>query len=80
MSHKNFKQTISKKMKPKWKEMGFSKFEIGLMFIPKFVEITLKSLILVGNEIDNSPIVGASPVAAAPTISSFRTWYMASVV
>ena len=34
---------------------------------------------LVGNEIvDHSDVVGASPVGAAPTTSSFSTWHLAS--
>ena len=33
---------------------------------------------LVGNEIvDHSDVVGASPVGAAPTTSSFSTWHLA---
>ena len=35
---------------------------------------------LVGNKIaDNSDVVGASPVGAAPTTSSFSTWHLASM-
>ena len=35
--------------------------------------------ILLGNEIvDHSDVVGASPVVAAPTTSSFSTWHLAS--
>ena len=35
---------------------------------------------LVGNEIvDHSDVVGASPVGAAPTTSSFSTWHLASM-
>ena len=35
---------------------------------------------LVGNEIvDHSDVVGASPAGAAPTTSSFSTWYLASM-
>ena len=35
---------------------------------------------LVGNKIvDHSDVVGASPVGAAPTTSSFSTWYLASL-
>ena len=34
---------------------------------------------LVGNKIvDHSDVVGASPVSAAPTTSSFSTWHQAS--
>ena len=34
---------------------------------------------LVGNKIvDHSDIVGASPIGAAPTTSSFSTWHLAS--
>ena len=34
---------------------------------------------LVGNKIvDHSDVVGASPVGAAPTTSSFSTWHLAS--
>ena len=34
---------------------------------------------LEGNQIvDHSDVVGASPVGAAPTTSSFSTWYLAS--
>ena len=34
---------------------------------------------LVGNKIvDHSDVVGASPVVAAPTTSSFSTWHLAS--
>ena len=37
------------------------------------------SLTLVGNKIvDHSDVVGASPVGAAPTTSSFSTWHLAS--
>ena len=36
-------------------------------------------LTLVGNKIvDHSDVVGASPVGAAPTTSSFLTWHLAS--
>ena len=35
---------------------------------------------LVGNNIvDHSDVVGASPVGAAPTTSSFSTWHLASL-
>ena len=34
---------------------------------------------LVGNWINNSDVVGASPVGAAPTASSFFTWHLASM-
>ena len=35
---------------------------------------------IVGNQIvDHSDVVGAAPVGAAPTTSSFSTWYMASI-
>ena len=35
---------------------------------------------LVGNDIlDHSDVVGASPVGAAPTTSSFSTWRLASL-
>ena len=35
---------------------------------------------LVGNKIvDHSDVVGASPVGAAPTTSSFSTWHLASM-
>ena len=38
------------------------------------------SRILVGNEIvDNWDVVGASPVGAAPTTSSFSTYHIVSV-
>ena len=36
--------------------------------------------ILVGNKIvDHSDVVGASPIGAAPTTSSFSTWHLASM-
>ena len=55
---------------------------IGSMFesvlFPESIQATVKSLILdalkLGNKIiDNSDVVGASPVGAAPTTSSFST-------
>ena len=43
-------------------------------FIPKYRKTSNISRTLVGNKIvDNSDVVGASPVGAAPTTSSFST-------
>ena len=39
-----------------------------------------RTLVIVGDKIvDNSDVVGAAPVGAAPTTSSFSTWHLASI-
>ena len=51
------------------------------MFLKKYYRKTSNiSHTLVGNKIiDNSDAVGASPVGAAPTTSSFSTYHLASM-
>ena len=45
---------------------------------PKYRKVSNISRTLVGNKIvDHSDVVGASPVGAAPTTSSFSTWHLA---
>ena len=45
----------------------------------KYRKVSNISRTLVGNRIiDHSDVVGASPVGAAPTTSSFSTWHLAS--
>ena len=47
---------------------------------PKYRETSNISRTLVGSKIvDNSDVVGASPVGAAPTTSSFSTYHLASM-
>ena len=47
---------------------------------PEYRETTNARRTLVGNKlVDHSDVVGASPVGAAPTTSSFSTQHMASV-
>ena len=46
----------------------------------RYRQISHISCTLVGNKIvDHSDVVGASPVGAAPTTSSFSTYYLASI-
>ena len=46
---------------------------------PWYRKISNISRTLLGNKIvDHSDVVGASPVGAAPTTSSFSTWHLAS--
>ena len=50
------------------------------MFYLMYRKTSNISRTFVGNKIvDNSDVVGASPVGAAPTTSSFSTWHLASM-
>ena len=50
------------------------------MYISEYLQTSDISLTLVGNEIvDHSDVVGAAPVAAAPTTSSFSPEHLASM-
>ena len=54
--------------------MSFVGFELYGMCFCDYRKTSNISRILVGNKIvDNSDVVGASPVGAAPTTSSFST-------
>ena len=49
------------------------------LYAIKYRKISYIRRVLVGNKIvDHSDVVGASPVGAAPTTSSFSTWHLAS--
>ena len=55
-------------------------FSCKLSRLSNYREVSNIRSTLVGNKIvDRSDVVGASPVGAAPTTSSFSTWHLASM-
>ena len=66
---------------PSWASYGMSIVSIlKKMLGYNYRQVSNISRTLEGNKIvDHSDVVGASPVGAAPTTSSFSTWHLASM-
>ena len=72
MSKISFKFPRGQRVNPSGAETG--------IFWKNYCKTSNISRILIGNKIiDNSDVVGALPVCAAPTTSSFSTWHLASM-
>ena len=63
-----------------FRSSNYTKLKVATeVWIIKYRKISNIRRTLVGNTIvDHSDVVGASPVGAAPTTSSFSTWHLAS--
>ena len=65
-------QTLNSQKTPLW--VSYEVFIVSIVEEIDYCKTSSISHTLVGNEIvDNSDVVGASPVGAAPTTSSFST-------